>query len=243
MDESLYHQFFDVEKRHWWFAARQDIILAYVRDAIKLRADARILDVGCGTGAILEAFSRNHPAFGFDFSETAVAYCKKRGLDNVFSGSLADLASHGPFELITYFDVIEHTDDDDGILRQGLNLLKPGGHLLVTVPAYQWLWSNHDVLNHHKRRYTRGQLRRVVETAGFTVACCTYLNTLLFPAAVIVRYWANVTGKNYDHLAIPPPLLNILLKYVFRIEGSLIPLVTLPFGLSILCHGRKPGAA
>ena len=239
MDESLYHQFYKVEQQHWWFVARQDILLAFIKEIIKLPPEAFVLDVGCGTGAMLDALSQLYAAYGVDFSPIAVEYCRKRGLSNVFCGNLGDIPVNKKFDLLTFLDVIEHIDDDLGILRQGWSLLKPEGSILVTVPAYQWLWSKHDELNQHKRRYTMQKLVHLVEKAGYTVRHSTYFNTFLFPLAVLRRTWGTIADRWHDDLALPSPLINNFFRGIFRAEKLLVQHMTLPFGVSILCHASK----
>jgi len=199
-----------------------------------------VLDVGCGTGAMLQEFSKRYFACGIDFTEIAVAYCKKRGIENVFVGNLSSIPENGRFDLITFFDVIEHTDNDIDVLCEAFKLLKEGGSIVITVPAYQWLWSKHDELNHHKRRYTMRRLALTVQSSGFQLTHMSYFNTLLFPLAVIRRMCDRMLNGNVDDLALPPAIINRLSLQVFRLERLLVPHLVLPFGVSILCHAMKP---
>jgi hypothetical protein len=138
------------------------------------------------------------------------------------------------------FDVVEHVEDHEGLLKDAFLRLERGGHLLIAVPAYRWLWSKHDEVLHHKRRYTRSTLREVVEHAGFQIKHLSHFNTLLFPVALLRRVIGKVTGSNTaDDLEIPSPALNGLLGGVFRLEQPLVASMTLPFGLSLLCLAHK----
>ena len=240
MEEHVYPQMYRVEKEHWWFVSRNRILLNYIDRRLGLSRESKILDVGCGTGAMLEEFSRRYQAFGIDFSPQAIDFCRKRGLANVRVGSLDAFPRDERFDLITMFDVVEHVEDDRGLLSEAHGRLSPGGHLLVAVPAYRWLWSNHDVVLHHKRRYTRSTLALVVRQAGFRIEHLTHFNALLFPLALTRRVAGRLTGSNTaDDLEVPSPAVNSLLGGIFRLETDWIPSMTLPFGLSLLCLAQK----
>jgi trans-aconitate methyltransferase len=241
MEEYLYQQFYEIENTHWWFTARRSILTTYLRRHVDTTQRWKLLDVGCGTGAILADASRFFDAHGMDASPHAIELCRKRGLSKLFVGNLNEYPGTETFDIITLFDVIEHIDDDLGVLKQAYSRLNSTGHVLVTVPAYQWLWSAHDEVNHHKRRYTRAQLRRVLTHAGFQIDHCTYFNTLLFPAALLRRLFAQAThARQADDFLIPPGPVNTLLRGIFRLERHVVPVATLPFGLSLLCWATKP---
>jgi SAM-dependent methyltransferase len=159
----------------------------------------------------------------------------------LFVGNLDEYPGDERFDIITLLDVIEHIDDDLAVLKQAYARLNNEGHVLITVPAYQWLWSSHDVVNHHKRRYTRQQLRTVVTDAGFQVDHVTYFNTLLFPVALLRRVFARATDtQRADDFLVPPGPVNAALRGIFRMEQSAIPYITFPFGLSVLCWACTP---
>lgn len=239
MEDALYDQFYEVEQQHWWFVARQDILLRYLDNFIRLKPEARILDVGCGTGALLQELSKRAHAYGLDASERAIAYCRRRGLKNVYCGNLHAVPTNHLFDCITLFDVIEHLENDVDVLIDARSLLKDSGTILITVPAYQWMWSEHDVRNHHKRRYSAPQLRDVVRQAGYTVVHCTYFNTLLFPLALIRRLWSKAVNSHTNDLELPSQPVNALFREIFRVEKYLLPWASLPFGVSIFCHAVK----
>lgn len=241
MEEPLYQQFYEIENTHWWFTARQSIITTYLRHRVDTTQRWKLLDVGCGTGAILAGASQLFDAYGMDASPRAIEFCRKRGLTKLFIGNLDGYPSGDLFDIITLFDVIEHIDDDLGVLKLAYSRLNSSGHMLVTVPAYQWLWSSHDEVNHHKRRYTRSQLRRLVANAGFQIDHCTYFNTLLFPIALLRRLLAQAThAQQADDFLIPSRPVNALLRGIFQSERYAVPFATLPFGLSLLCWATKP---
>ena len=241
MDPSLYHRFFEVEDRHWWFAARQRIVLDVIRRSLGPGKGRRALDVGCGTGAFLKELTVEWEGWGTDTSELAIGYAKKRGLDRLSQGTLDALPKEASqFDLLTALDVIEHIADDVAVLRKMAGLLTREGRLIVTVPAYPWLWSRHDEVNHHCRRYTRATLERSLNAAGFAIEHITYFNTFLFPLAVTQRAIAIVTGSLIDDgLTVPPAWLNAALRSLFSCERHVVGRMRMPFGLSLMAVVRK----
>ena len=243
MDDILYRQFQALEREHWWFVARREILLAVLRQ--HARVGGRFLDVGCGTGYLLERVRESFDAWGIDASPIALAMCRERGLDRVALGSAEDLAGVGEerFDAAGLFDVIEHLDDDVAALRNVHGVLVPGGVVVVTVPAYMFMWSKHDVVNQHRRRYVRGQLGRVLAAAGFRVEKLTYFNTRLFPAAFVTRMAKRVTGAQESDFSLPSPRVNRLLTRTFAGEAARVLKARtaggFPFGLSILAVGRR----
>ena len=243
MEEHLYQQFYEIENAHWWFVARREILLAYLRHRVDTSRHWTLLDVGCGTGAILADASRYFDASGMDASPRAIEFCRKRGLSKLFVGNLDEYPGKEKFDIITLFDVVEHIDDDVEVLAQARSRLNDNGHVLITVPAYQWLWSSHDVVNHHKRRYTRTQLGPVMTKAGFHIDHLTYFNTLLFPIALFRRVFARAANKQQaDDFLIPAGPVNATLCGIFRLEQYIVPHISLPWGLSVLCWATKTRA-
>lgn len=226
------------EASHWWFRARRRILLSILND--ELPEGARLLDVGCGTGYFLEAAQEYWDVHGLDFAEEAVAFCRSRGLTNVRQASvqaLADLEGRS-FDCVSFCDVIEHLDDDVGALRAAESLLHPAGVVLVTVPAYQWLWSPRDDLHHHRRRYTKASLTSTIVEAGLQPEFVTYFNSHLFLLAAISRLVDrafNLQGSEQVHP--PPALINRLFEQVFGHERhrlSSTPRRGFMTGLSVL---------
>lgn len=241
MEEYVYSHLYQVEKEHWWYAARAGILMQYIASRIPTTAETRVLDVGCGTGAILELLSQRYRAFGTDLSPQAIGFCRKRGLTNLHAGTLGTYPATEPFDIITMFDMLEHVDDDPGLLREAYTRLREGGFLLIAVPAYPALWSNLDVVLHHKRRYTRASLERVVVSSGFRIQHITFMNTLLFPLALIRRAAARVFRTDTSHdLVIPSARINRFLKRIFELEAGMVSRGSLPVGLSLVCLAQRP---
>ena len=245
MEKDFYLQYASVEDKHWWFVARRQIIEQVIRK-LSLPKNAQILEAGCGTGGNLQMLSRHGQVSAMELDEIACQLANQRQVTTVKRGTLPDnipFALH--YDLILILDVIEHLDDDLSALKALYYKLKPGGYLLVTVPAYQFLWSEHDEINHHKRRYRLQGLKEMVRKAGYEVIYGSYFNTFLFPIVVIVRALGKLLPKQNNNqlssdLVLSSKPVNQLLTWLFANERYLINRFTLPFGLSILFLARKP---
>lgn len=239
MERSVYEDMNRLEQSHWWFVARREI-LAKVIDAYVPRGSA-ILDVGCGTGFVLQQLKNDYEAHGLDAAPIAVDFCHQKGLPNVHLGLLGETDfGRREFDLVSFLDVLEHLDDDVDAMTKARALVKKDGLLLVTVPAYQFLWSAHDVSHHHRRRYTRGSLERAVRAAGFEPLFVSYFNSVLFPLIFSARMAGRLLGRGStsDAEGQPPPLVNKLLHAAFAAEKAVLPKVSMPFGVSLLCVAR-----
>jgi 2-polyprenyl-3-methyl-5-hydroxy-6-metoxy-1,4-benzoquinol methylase len=234
MEKVLYDEMRESETEHWWFQARRDILLQVVKAFVP--KGAAVLDVGCGTGFILEKLQDDYDVYGLDHAEVAVRYCHERGLTSVKQGLLGEETFNGKkFQLVSFLDVIEHIEDDLAVVSIAKSYLSDTGYLMITVPAFQFLWSAHDEIHHHKRRYTKDSLTNLLERAGYTVRYMTYFNTLLFPMIALIRAVGNLTGRHNASDAKPAnKLLNDTLYHVFKSERALLPKVNLPFGVSLL---------
>ena len=246
MDPRLLTDFAAVERVHWWFTARRDILLSVT--SRYLPQGAAILDVGCGTGFFLESLRDQYQVHGVDPSPVALRVCRERGLDCVTEGSAYDLSGVGDrrFDATYLLDVIEHLDDDARALREAMRVIRPGGLVVVTVPAFMFLWSDHDVVNEHRRRYRRPQLDALLRGVGLSIERITYFNAYLFGLASVDRMANRVLGRRVaGELAVPHPLVNRLMGSAFRSERGRVAdpgRRPFPFGLSLLAVGRKPGA-
>jgi SAM-dependent methyltransferase len=239
-----------VQDRHWWFAARRQILGEQLH-ALRLPADAEILEVGSGTGANLALLAEFGRVTGLEMSAEAIASARGRGLEQPGRVTLhqgrcpEDLASlQQRFDLVCLFDVLEHIENDQGALSALRACLKPGGRILISVPAYQWLWSAHDESLHHRRRYRLGELARLCADCGLVVTTSSYFNTMLFPLAVIGRVMDRLLGRRQSSgSAVPAAAVNAGLRRVFAFERHLLGRVPLPFGLSILVVAHDKASA
>jgi SAM-dependent methyltransferase len=253
MERSYYQEYFFFEQDNWWFVSRRRILLALMRRSLPVRRGLRVLDAGCGTGINLEYLTEFGTVTGVDFADEAIEFCRRRGNDGVRKADLTHLDGwpDGEWDLVTALDVVEHIDDDRAAVRELVRVTKPGGHLLVTVPAFPALWSEHDEVNHHRRRYRASELRALLEGSGCELVRFTYMNSLLFPIAWIVRTWQRARRRVLGPPDHPPrtdfvdyhPVVNALLQAAFTSETPLVTTVGLPFGLSLVCLARKRPAA
>jgi SAM-dependent methyltransferase len=242
MDRDYELQTHQVEDRHWWYRGRRTVIERAI-GGLRLPSRARILDAGCGSGRNMVELARHGAVTGVELSKTSVTLARARGAGEIIEGSVLDMPFPADsFDLAVSLDVIEHLEDDLGALRELRRTVAPGGALLVTVPAYQWLWSGHDEINHHHRRYTRCSLQRVAEQAGWEQVRTTYFNSLLLPVAVLLRLLDRVNTKTTESsldLWVPPAPLNWLLERPLALEAWLIARGgRIPGGLSLLAVFR-----
>src|SRR5437667_2856762 len=234
MDPAYVATHVEEDRRHWWFRGRLAVLLAILRRVLP-PGHARLLELGCGTGNVLAALAEFGEAVGMETHPDLAAAARAAGLD-VRTGRLPDdlVVPPGWADAVLLLDVIEHLDDDVAALETARRALCPGGLLVITVPAYRWLWSGHDVALGHRRRYTARGLARLVERAGLHVVHASYFNTLLFPAVALTRAWKRLTGEASHDLHRPAPAINRWLERVFALERHVVPRVALPFGASLL---------
>jgi SAM-dependent methyltransferase len=243
MERYTYQILHRTEESHWWFVGRRRLILDQIARRHEGRHDVRALDLGCGTGIFLESLARYGEAVGLDSSPDALAFCRERGLTRLVRGDGA-LIPFGDesFDLVTANDLIEHIEDDAAALREVHRVLKRGGRAFIFAPAFDFLWSLQDEISHHRRRYTRARLARIIEGAGFEIERITYANTLLFPVVYMgrqalkaLRLFKDVRTENDLH----PGWSNGMLKAIFGLEALLLRRTDLPFGVSILAVCRR----
>lgn len=233
------------EDNHWWFAGRRKILESVLDKFYKYTTDGNILEVGCGTGGNLALLSKYGRLTAVELNDEAIAAAANRNICPVRKGSLPDnLPINDQFDLICLLDVLEHIENDAQSLNKLASRLNADGMLLITVPAYQFLWSAHDDIHHHKRRYTRKQLEGLILNSGLTIRYSTYFNTLLFPIAYSLRLINNLANKNWaSGVNMPSPAVNWILQHIFQLEIPLLKRMSLPFGVSILVIAKKAAAA
>lgn len=242
MDISLYRKFFEIQQKHWWFVVKKAIILDTISRIRAPGAPVSNLDIGCGAGLMLDALSKRGTTCGMDMSDEAIRFSQEIFKGTIKKGSLPDDVPYDAesFTLITALDVIEHVEEDVAALRRLKSLLVPDGVAVITVPAYMSLWSAHDVINEHKRRYTADELVSKLMDAGFDIERVSYFNTLLFPVVYIVRKLNNMLGRDgASDVEMPGSVVNRILTGIFGLEKFLLRYVRLPFGVSILAVVRK----
>jgi len=228
----------EVENSHFWFVGREKICLSLI-NSIMHNSPGRILDYGCGTGRLLQRLQeiyKKNEIYGADISDKALDYCQRRGTSNVFNlKKVAPWANY--FDLVICLDVLEHVRNDVDLLIRIRQLLRNGGRLLITVPAYEFLWSGEDYVSKHIRRYTRRMLRRKLAQAGFRTSKISYFNTFLFLPLVFVllskRIFRPTTMYTSDIQDINS-FGNKVLAKIFASEEWFLKYVSFPFGASIV---------
>jgi len=247
MDKRLLSAMLDVDEEHWWYRGRRRIIAAEL-SRLAIPPGARILDAGCGSGRTMVDLARHGEVCGIELDPDAAAAAAARDGFEVRVGRVERLPwADRTFDLITCLDVIEHVPDDRAALRELRRVCRPGGWLLVTVPAHPLLWSRHDEQNHHYRRYTRASLHAAALAAGWELERLTaFMSLLLVPAAAVrlaQRHLASAGGDRGTDLALGPAWLNGLLECPLAAEARWLGSGRrLPLGLSLLGLLRRPSA-
>lgn len=244
MDPSVYRENALIEDEHWWFVGRRRIIDAAIQRFLSEAAPPsfQVLEVGCGSGGNSPTFARFGQLLAVEPEPMAAEIAQKRGGVEVVIDSLPDLAviGDGRFDLILLCDVLEHVDREQESIRRLTQLLRPGGILVVTVPAFQFLWGYHDELHHHRRRYRRPDLVRKISAEGLRVEYAGYFNSILFLPAAAVRLldrWSSRRGKT--GLQIPANPVNRIMTWLFALERHWVGRLAVPFGLSLLAVARR----
>ncbi len=235
MDRAVFDRMAEQDQIHWWYVARRRILADLIAREVPLPDAARILEIGCGTGHNFEMLRGFGRLDALEVDNEARALASRRLGHAVGDAPLPELTGvpDRTYHLVALLDVLEHVDGDRAALESIAAKLAPGGRILVTVPAYQWMWSAHDVAHHHKRRYSRRRLRRVAEQAGLKVERIGYFNSLLFPLAAAVRLAGKLAGKKESDDKVPPGPLNRLFEKIFGLERHLVGRVRLPAGVSL----------
>ena len=242
MDVQVYRRMAELDSTHWWFVARRRILKSLIAREVRPPKDARILEIGCGTGHNLEMLSAFGHVEATELEAEARTLASQRLGRAVVDGALPDLSAFPPghFDLVALLDVLEHVDDDAAALDAIRERLKPGGKLLVTVPANRWMWTSHDAAHHHHRRYQKRELRAAAERAGYRIDLLTHFNSLLFPPIAAARLAGKLLGRDSADDAIPPKPVNKALETVFGLETALVGRVPLPFGVSLVAILSRP---
>jgi len=242
MENKIFQKMLKLESSHWWFVARRKIIQRAINN-LDLPRNIRILDAGCGNGDNLSLLSTFGDLVAFEKNEYALKTAKSKKIGEIYKAELPDKLPNTiktNFDLIVLLDVLEHIDDDSKSLTTVRKLMNNKGIILITVPAFQWLWSEHDVIHHHKRRYSKSELREKLDSSGFRIKYISYFNTLLFPFALVERIGQKIfSPSNPEILELPNNKINFLLEKIFSLETIFMNKISLPFGLSLVAIAEK----
>jgi SAM-dependent methyltransferase len=252
MEAAAYRQFRELEENHWWFRGRRAVYLGLLRHHLGAERPRAILDLGCGVGGFLGGLAElGGEVFPADLDRESLGICRERGFPRgVVCDGYALPYRDGSFDLVALFDAIEHIPDDARALGEVWRVLRPGGRVVVSVPAYPFLFANNDRVAQHQRRYTRRTLASVLTRAGFRPERNTHTNVLLFPlilpAVLLLKTVETLLRIPADpertNLTVPlPGFLHGLLAGTFAAELPISRHVDWPAGHSILAIARKPG--
>ncbi len=252
MEASVYQEFLELEQGHWWFRGRRAIFISLLDTYLRREriGERLIMDLGCGVGGMLGPLGAYGRVIGTDVTLTGLMHCAERDFDRL-------VACNGPYgcfadetlDCITAFDALEHIEDDVGSMREIHRMLKPGGLLVASGPAYQFLFSQQDRVTHHVRRYTLGDMQAKARSVGFEIVKASYINFLLFPgilpAVLAMKAWQSLSkpadagaGSN---VGIPiPTWMNEVLTSIFSSEATLLKALSAPAGHSLVMVARKP---
>jgi len=242
MERAVFDRMAELDQDHWWFIARRRILASVIERIARPPKKARVLEVGCGTGHNLPMLGKYGALDACELDDCARALAAKRLGREIKSARLPDLSmfERDCFDLVALLDVLEHVPDDVASLKAILKRLKPGGALLLTVPANPWMWSAHDVAHHHFRRYSKRELQRVVREAGFEIQLLSFFNTLLFPLVAAARIVGKLTRKDSADDSLPSAPVNTVLEKIFSLEAGMVGRTPMPFGVSLLAVLRRP---
>lgn len=239
-----YQRMFELEENYWWFVGKRRVVSSILKDFPTPKSRLRLLDVGCGTGANLKMLNQLGWAVGMDYISAALQFCQSRGLRGLIQMNAESQGlKSDQFDIILALDLLEHLANDQMALSEFHRICAPGGRVLITVPAHPSLWSEHDEALEHKRRYTKVELRKKVEEAGFRILLLSYYNAFLYLPIVLVRFLQSRFKPRQGHPETtylePPRLLNQTLASIFGLEGRILKYTNLPCGLSLICVAQK----
>jgi SAM-dependent methyltransferase len=236
MDRRVYDRMAEHDSVHWWYRARREILADFLTREGRLPKAAKILEIGCGTGHNLPMLARFGDVDAIEIDAAAREVASARLGKAVGDAPLPELPGvpRGHYDLIAVLDVVEHIADDVAALAAMRECLAPGGKILIAVPAHPWMWSAHDVVNHHHRRYTKATLSAAITRAGLRPRKLGYFNSILFPVAAAARIAGKLTGRDDSDDSPPAKPVNTVLERIFRLERHAVGRVPMPVGVSLL---------
>ncbi len=241
MKVSHYQTLYDSELVHWWYRVRREIVHKIIKEYVGKNKDLSILDVGCGTGALIKELERYGAVYGIDFSEEAVSYCRSRGIKNVEKSIVEKIPyPEDYFDVVLAMDVLEHIPDDRVGLREIYRVLKPGGLLVIFVPAFMFLWGTTDVISQHYRRYSQSEIVGKTKEANFSVVYSSYFNFFLFfpiylSRSIVRLFKVNIESENNTGVGV----FKSVLYWIFHSEVPVLFNGSFPFGVSCVVIARK----
>ena len=245
MDKSFEVKYFELEEKSWWCQARRDMIIRLIK-SLRTDNNSRILEIGCSGGTLTKLLQQAgfKNVYGIDNSKTAIELCRRKRLKNVFvmDGEKTRFKNN-EFDLVIASDILEHIKKDNSALKEWRRILKPNGTLLVFVPAFKFLWSEHDYHNRHYRRYTKKKLIEVLESADFNIERASYWNFTLFFPAGMVRAFQNIflrkKAQSFSKLYEINPVINSAIVRLLKLENQFLRIINFPAGVSVFAIARK----
>jgi len=250
MDKEYYKQYYHLERQHWWFTARLSILEKKVSQLVSDKSSPRILNIGIATGATSIMLQKYGEVTSLEYDKDCCEFVREQCKLDVIQGSMTELPfTDNEYDLVCAFDVVEHIEDDSTAIAELKRVMKSTGNFFLTVPAFMILWSEHDEINHHFRRYTRANFKELLKEQSLTPHYMSYFNSILFLPIAVVRVFQNIfTKKNklapeqksdFDGMN-SSSIINSILKAIFLLEKPLISLgIRLPVGISVMAIGSK----
>lgn len=243
MNAEEYQKMYDIEDKYWWFIGRRKLLSSVFKSYNIDKQRDLLFDLGCGTGLNLMSFSNQCRTVGADRSFTALGFCRQRNVQGVFQCEAGSIPlKSDSVDVVTALDVLEHLQEDTEALKEIHRALKPGGLFIATVPAYGFLWSEHDEALHHFRRYTAREMRVKLSATGFELERTTYYISFLFAPILLFRLWQNLFNVSHHpsvSYIMPPRWVNAFFIWLLDVEAQIMKFINLPFGISIISIARK----
>lgn len=241
MELTHYETLYRYELHHWWYRVRRELVHDILLNYFGHRTNLRLIDIGCGTGALTKELEQYGECTGIDFSEQAVDFCRARGVRDVRLGSVeATGFEANTFDVVLCLDVLEHIPNDTKGIAEIKRILKPGGVAIIFVPVFTFLWSVTDELSHHYRRYRLPELTEKFRTEDFVLLRKSYFNTFLFPFIALVRVIIRLLGiPTNSEMETGNGMVNAFLYRIFTLERRLLRHMNFPFGVSGMLVIRK----